>query len=225
MGPVFNAVVVTGSRANAMRADMKDADFKMLNDKKMIQPDAIGEKPAIDATVIYGDCAEYIQGKRDKHITDRDTRQIDADLFETTNLSCYQTYNNGHKLKVFSHEIQEIYGTRDVTVTQKDIETYSMHREITEPTKYEWGTFKMEATDLNIEHKTVNMVSELSKVALTGIVAEVLLCEDKNAAIAQSIKDLHIDAPALAGRVGGFFGKLQASFDAVPTPTSITPLD
>ncbi len=225
MGSVFNAVVVTGSRANAMRADMKDADFKKLNDKGMISPGAMPGPPGIDSTVIYGNCAEYVQGYRDKHITDYDKRQIDHDLFETTNLSCYQTYNTGHKLKVFSHEIVEIYGTRELTVTQEDTETYSVHREIKEPTKYEWGTFKMEATDLSIEHKSINMVSELSKVALTGIIAEVEMCHDKNEAIAAKIALLQTEGVALMGRIGGFFGKVQPSFDAIPTPTTITPLD
>ena len=51
---VFSSNIATGSRANAMVADMKDADFKQLNPKIIASDAAIGGTPAIDTKLVYG---------------------------------------------------------------------------------------------------------------------------------------------------------------------------
>lgn len=222
---VFSSNIATGSRANAMVADMKDADFKQLNPKIIASDAAIGGTPAIDTKLVYGSECEYIKGFRDTHVVQYDQRQIDSFLFETVNNECWQEYKKGHNLTVALHDKTEITGTRDIHVTGEDVENYDVHREITEPVKFETSNAKMEWTWFAIDTKGLLVEATVTKAAVEGVVATIEGAGVVNEVIKERLSGLNGKIAAFEHKAGAFCAKVIATYDAMPAPSIIAPCD
>ncbi len=223
--PPFSANVLTGTQANAIAKDMKNADFKQLDPAIIASPTAIGPVPAIDTKLVFGDECEYIRGFRDTHIVQYDKRQIDQTLQETVNKGTEQTYLLGRKLEITSFSKLEVTGTRDVHVTAEDVENYDIHREITEPIKYEVSNAKFEHTWMAVDTKGLSIESTLAKIELEGMNAKIGLFESVNEAIAVQLKPLQQKIGVVEDKIGAFAGKVIATYDAMPSPSIIAPFD
>jgi hypothetical protein len=194
-------------------------------DVKLIHGDRQEHISGSMGTVIEQDSNRQVQGKEFYSVTKKQTRVFGDDVAEMVMGAAEISIFKGRTLNVFQKEEYSVFGSREVTVTGLDAETYSSHREIDEPWKFETVPFDTAYKAVIVEIcnlKTEACIGAHIDVQTLHIAAELL--EETSKALTARLTALDNRILAVGSKIGAADLKLAARINGAPTESVTAPI-
>lgn len=241
--PAFSGntlVSLAGGQQIGIENDNKLPDSGALTWKHVNTPSDLAGTTGIDCKLVHGDRWQEIAGAMTEHFTGdvtsnvdgnvghtvgmNETRNIALELTETVQGEATLNYSDRRTLNVYVKDEVNVYGSREVLITGLDEETYNVHREIDEPTKFEtvfsetgWKTFILELCPLKVESCGLHV-----GVTVLNVEAEIL--EQTGKGICNRIGGLLAKIPCVTSTISAIDMKLATRINGAPTESVTAPI-